>query len=91
MIRVLGQKVLIKRIEQPALKSSLIEIIEFAPEPSQFGLVLAVGNAPVVEVKVGDVVVLKQFSGAPVTFDMNGEEVEAFVMMNEDLLAIVGD
>lgn len=96
-MKVLGPRVVIKRLDAPKLKSSLIEIVENDPKPSQYGLVLFVGNGrhlsdgtrQPIPITPGDVVILKDYSGTPVKVMLNKKEVEAFVVMEDDCLATV--
>lgn len=83
MIKVLGNRAVVRRFEAPKTTSSLIEIVEFNPDPSIFGRILAVGNVP--DVAIGDTVILRQYAGAMIEVD--GEE--AFVVSGDDLLAVV--
>jgi len=92
-MRVLGPRVLVKRIDSPALKSSIIEIVEFEPEPSSYALVLGVGQQyykdntkhPIDDINEMDVVLLKKYSGSPIQY--KGEE--CFFVQYEDVMAIV--
>lgn len=98
MMRVLGNRVLVKRLDEPALKSSYIEVITTEKEPGQFALVAGVGTGRrtekgimiPIDVKVGDLIVLAKYSGAPVRLQ-NAEGVyEDFQLVDaEDVLAIV--
>lgn len=65
----MGARVLVKKMEAPK-RSKVIEIIvpEGAEEPTQFAMVFAIGNGcPTDEIQVGDTVILKKYSGVPVT------------------------
>jgi len=86
-MRVLGPRALVQRVDPPKPKSSLIEVVELEPEPSQFGVILEVGAIP--DLKKGDAVIVKKFSGSPIRHTLNGEEVEVFMMMEDDILAKV--
>ena len=96
-MKVIGPRVVIKRLNQPRLKSSLIEIVEHNPEPSQFGLVLFVGNGErlsngtrrPIDLKPGQTVITADYSGSPIRVKLNGKEIEAFVVMEDDCLAVV--
>lgn len=91
-MRVIGPRVVVRRIEGIQPKSSILEVITFDEEPSQFALVLAVGwrehrdftRHPIEDIAVGDVVILKTYSGAPVR--VNGED--AVIVTVDDVLAI---
>jgi co-chaperonin GroES (HSP10) len=88
MMKVLGNRVFVTRLDAPKAKSSVIEVVEFNPELSQFAVVLAAGPA-VREVKVGQTVILGKYSGAPSTVKMNDNEVEGYFVTEEDILAVV--
>lgn len=103
-MKVLGNRVLVKRIDDPVLKSSVIEVITLGTqEPGHYAMVAGVGpglkfpsgKIIPIEVKEGDVVLLKKYSGAPVTLrstNAAGEPVsEDFHLVDaEDVLAVVG-
>lgn len=101
-MRVLGNRVLVKRLEDKALTSSVIEIVTLGKEePSVYALVAEVGQGRrmtsgdfiPIECKVGDVVILKKYSGAPVTLHStkDGQPIsEDFHLVDaEDVLAVV--
>ncbi len=86
-----GPRVLIQRIMQEQ-KSSVIEVIEHTPKPSQFAVVLAVGkliHSP--ELKAGDLVVLKDFCGVPVPVQLTPDAApdDCHIVEEDDVLAIV--
>lgn len=83
-MRVLGNRILVKRLDPPKTKSSIIEVVEMNPDPSQYGKVLGIGIIEA-NIKVGDIVLLGQYSGARV--DLDGQE--AFVVPVEDVLGVV--
>lgn len=83
-IRVLGNRVLVKRLEAPKMKSAIIEVVEMNPDPSQYAKVLAIGEM-VNFIKVGDVVVLGQYSGARIEI----EREEAYFVSVDDVLGVV--
>lgn len=93
MIRVLGPRILVRREEDPGLKSAVLEVVSYDATPSQFGTVVAVGNGArdnsgarqPMPFKTGDKVLLSKYSGGEVEVD--GETL-AFVM-EEDVLAIL--
>lgn len=102
-MRVLGNRVLVKRLEDKALTSSIIEVItQGAQEPSVYALVAGVGPGlrlpngkyNPIECADGDVVILKKYSGAPVMLKSTNKEgnqiVEEFHLVDaEDVLAVV--
>ena len=87
MLKVLGPRAVVKRLDRKEHKSDVLEIVEFNPEPSNFALVLAVGKIP--DVKVGDVVILKRYCGAQTTIDFNEQPTDVVIVTDEDMLAVV--
>jgi co-chaperonin GroES (HSP10) len=97
-MRVLGNRVLVKRIEDKALQSSIIEVVQFDKEPGHYALVVEVGQGRrlpngdfiPIECKEGDVVILKKYSGAPVSLTTPAGLHEDFHLVDaEDVLAVV--
>lgn len=87
-----GLRLLVKRLEAPKPATQLIEIPEsIAGEESMYALVLAVGNKVNEEIKVADTVILAKYSGSPVEVDLDGEMIDALIVMLDDVLAVVGD
>lgn len=94
-----GPRVLVQKIDEPALKSSLIEVVSLTDTPSQFAVVLAVGNGALLptggrrslEVNPGDTVVLKQYCGTPIGITLAGDDrpTDCHVVMEDDLLAVL--
>jgi chaperonin GroES len=92
-IRPLHDRVIVKRSEEVRTTASGIVIPDSATEKPDQGVILAVGNGKrddsgkliALDVKVGDKVLFKKYSGSPVKVD--GEEL--LVMTEEDILAIV--
>lgn len=98
MIRVMGNRVLVKRIEDAAPKSKYIEVITTDKEPGQYALVAAVGpgirlpNGKCVPIGVdpGDIVILSKYSGASVSVKNEAGVAEDFHLVDgEDVLATV--
>ncbi len=96
-MRVMGNRVLVKRINQTQLKSKYLEIIQSDREPGQFALVAAVGpgkqmqngNYIPIEVRAGDVVILAKYSGAPVTLkNPDGSTQDYHLVDGDDVLAV---
>jgi chaperonin GroES len=88
----MGSRLLVKRQAPKKSKSQLIEIVELDEEPSQYATVKYVGSYKLrdgreisMDVKPGDTILLKKYSGTPVT--INGEEL--FFVEDDDALAIV--
>lgn len=98
MMKVLGNRVLVKRLDDQELKSSHIEVVTFGnKEPGHFALVAAVGpglrmpsgKVIPIEVEEGDLVILSKYSGAPVTLKNAVGDREDFHLVDaEDVLAV---
>lgn len=96
-LKLLGPIVLVKHIDPPETKSSIIEVIEYNKELSQFGLVLLVGNGQrdqngeriPVPVKQGDTVIVKRYSSAPIKVTINNQEIEGHIIQEDDILATI--
>lgn len=100
-MRVLGNRVLVKRVEEKPVTSAIIEIVQgygSTPEPSIFALVAEVGQGQrlpsggfiPIECSVGDLVIVKKYSGAPLTLTNNaGMQEEFHLVAAEDVLAVV--
>ena len=92
-IRPLGDKIVIKVIEDAEQTSGGIFIPDSAKEKSQRGEVVAVGSGKTndkgekepMEVKVGDVVLFAKYSGTDVKVD----DVEYKIISLKDCLAII--
>jgi len=90
MLQPLGARLLVKRIDAPRPTSSLIEIPETVDgEKSCYAVVLAVGTKVVEAVKVADTIILAQYSGSPATVELDGEMLDACIVMEDDVLAVV--
>jgi len=92
-IKPLGDRVVVKPIEEEEVTKSGIVLPDTAKEKPQKGEVLAVGSGKLlengervpVEVEVGDIVVFAKYGGTEIELD--GEE---YVILSErDLLAVV--
>jgi chaperonin GroES len=92
-VRPLGDRVLVKRIEEEEKTSGGIIIPDTAKEKPMQGKVIAVGKGKVSEdgkvlsldVKKGDRVLFGKYSGTEVTID--GEE--HLIMREDDILAVI--
>ncbi len=92
-IRPLHDRVIVKRSEEVRTTASGIVIPDSATEKPDEGVVQAVGSGKrdesgklvALDVKVGDKVYFKKYSGSKVTID--GEDL--LVMTEDDILAIV--
>ena len=93
-IRPLGDRILLKRVEEEEKSKGGIIIPDTAKEKPQEGKVVAVGKGKVLEdgkvvpleVKAGDRVLFGKYSGSEVKID--GEE--HLIMREEDILGIIG-
>jgi len=84
MLRPLGKRVIIKRLEAEEKTASGIVLPSQAKEKPQLAEVLAV-SSEVTDVKVGDTVVFKKYVGTEIKVD--GEEVTICELA--DILAIM--
>lgn len=92
---------LVKRLDEPELKSKYIEVISHEKEPGHYAMVMGVGpglrkqSGVVVppECKVGDLVIVRKYSGAPVELQTDDDPSclpQNFQMVDtEDVLAVV--
>jgi chaperonin GroES len=92
-IRPLGDRILVKRVEEDVEKRGSIYIPDTAKEKPQKGEVMAVGNGRLkedgsriaLEVKAGDKVLFGKYSGSEVKLDSD----EFLIMREDDVLAIL--
>ncbi len=92
-IRPLGDRVLVKPIDEPETKKGGIIIPDTAKEKPQQGEVVAVGKGRVLEsgervaleVKKGDKVLFRKYSGT----EINIEEVKYLILGESDILAMI--
>ena len=90
MLKPTGPRVLVKRLDPPKPESSLIEVVSTSVDkPSAFALVLAVGKLEQGGFDVGDTVILTDYAGAPCAVEIEGERIEAAVVFEKDVLAVV--
>ncbi|WP_211247181.1 co-chaperone GroES [Meiothermus cerbereus] len=93
MLRPLGDRVVVKRIEEEAKTKGGIVLPDTAKEKPQKGKVIAVGSGRVLdngtklplEVKEGDTVVFAKYGGTEIEID--GEEY--IILSERDLLAVL--
>jgi len=92
-LRPLGDRVIIKRVEEEAVSAGGIVLPDSAKEKPSRGEILAVGNGSTndkgdtrpMSVKVGDNVLFGKYSGTEVEVD--GDEL--LVMSESDIIAVV--
>ena len=91
-VRPLGDRILVKRLEEEELMKGGIIIPDTAKEKPQRGTVLAVGPGKVengnkieMTVSAGDTVLYGKYSGTEITMD--GDDV--LIMRESDILGIV--
>lgn len=92
-LRPLGDRVIIKRVEEEAVSAGGIVLPDSAKEKPSRGTILAAGNGSTndkgdtrpMNVKVGDNVLFGKYSGTEVEVD--GEEL--LVMSEGDIIAVV--
>jgi len=92
-LRPLGDRVVVKALEQKEVKKSGIIIPDTAKEKPQEGEVIAVGKGKTtdegklipMDVKVGDKILYGKYSGTEVKI----EDVEYLIMHQEDILGVV--
>ncbi|PZA06147.1 MULTISPECIES: co-chaperone GroES [unclassified Meiothermus] len=93
MLKPLGDRVVVKRIEEEAKTKGGIVLPDTAKEKPQKGKVIAVGSGRVLdngtklplEVKEGDTVVFAKYGGTEIEID--GEEY--IILSERDLLAVL--
>lgn len=88
-LQPLGPRVLVKRIEDKKMTSGLIEVVQYTEEPSNVSVVLAHGKLTQGGLSVGDTVITKPFSGAPLEVTLNDVAIEAHMLMESDVLAVL--
>ncbi len=84
-IRPIGERVVIKKVEAEQKTASGIVLTSAAQEKPQLAEVLEIPENTEVEIKVGDKVVYKQYSGTEVKIG----EVTYIVIDIENILAVV--
>lgn len=84
-VQPLGDRVLIKLVEEQERTQSGIYIPDTAKDKPQTGLVVAVGDGEDVKVKNGQRVLFAKFAGTEIKID----NVEHLILSAEDILAVV--
>ena len=94
-IQPLGDRILVKHLEQDEKTAGGIILPDTAKEKPQEGKVIAVGKGRLLEngtvkpleVKVGDTVLFAKYTGAEVTH----EDKELLILREDDILAVKSD
>lgn len=94
-IKPLGDRVLVKRVEEEEVRKGGIILPDTAKEKPQQGRVIAVGtgkfdedgNRRPLEVKEGDRILFGKYAGTEVKID----EEEYLIMREDDILGIIED
>ncbi len=84
-VRPLGDRVLVKLIEEQERTQSGIYIPDTAKDKPQTGLVVAVGDGEEIKVKEGQRVLFAKFAGTEIKLD----NVEHLILSMDDILAVV--
>ncbi|MCY0879075.1 MAG: co-chaperone GroES [Firmicutes bacterium] len=84
-VRPLGDRVLVKLVEEEQRTQSGIYIPDTAKDKPQTGLVVAVGDGEDVKVKNGQRVLFAKFAGTEIKID----NVEHLILSADDILAVV--
>ena len=94
-IQPLGDKILVKLLEEQGKSAGGIILPDTAKEKPQEGKVMAVGKGRLLEdgtlrpleIKVGDTVLFAKYSGT----EVNHEEKEFLILREDDILAVLKD
>lgn len=89
MLKPMGARLVVKRMDAPRPETTIIIPESVGDKPSQFAIVMAVGTKVRESVAVGDTVILKDYVGAPCEVLLDGEIIEALVVNEDDVLAVV--
>ncbi len=84
-VKPLGDRVLVKLVEEQQRTQSGIYIPDTAKDKPQTGLVVAVGDGEEVKVEAGQRVLFAKFAGTEIKID----NVEHLILSHDDILAIV--
>ncbi|AEW06496.1 10 kDa chaperonin [Sulfobacillus acidophilus DSM 10332] len=84
-VRPLGDRVLVKLVEEQERTQSGIYIPDTAKDKPQTGLVVAVGDGEDIKVKEGQRVLFAKFAGTEIKLDNE----EHLILSVDDILAIV--
>jgi co-chaperonin GroES (HSP10) len=92
MLQPHGNRLLVKRIEAPKPESDLIVVPDTIEQrESMYALVLAVGSKVTEAIAVADTVILTAYCGSPADVDFDGEQIDAIIVMSDDVLAIIDE
>lgn len=87
-VKPLGERVLIRPVEEENRTSSGLYIPDTAKEKPQTGIVIAIGDEEdEIKVKVGQKVLFPKYTGTEIKLD----GVEHLIMDADDILAIITD
>ena len=90
MMKPLGARALVKRMEAPKLDSQLIVVPDTVEQQaSQYAVVMAIGTLVHGGFDAGDVVILAAYAGAPCQTELDGEMIEALIVEEAAVLAVV--
>jgi len=92
-VKPLGDRILVKRLEEGDVKKGGIIVPDSAKEKPQEARVIAVGQGKLLEdgkrapfeVKVGDTVFINKYGGTEISID----DEEHLIVREEDILAII--
>ncbi len=84
-VQPLGDRVLVKLVEEQQRTQSGIYIPDTAKDKPQTGLVVAVGDGEDIKVKEGQRVLFAKFAGTEIKID----NVDHLILSAEDILAVV--
>ncbi|MBX5466852.1 MAG: co-chaperone GroES [Firmicutes bacterium] len=84
-VRPLGDRVLVKLVEEEQRTQGGIYIPDTAKDKPQTGIVVAVGDGEEVKVKEGQKVLFAKFAGTEIKIDNQ----EHLILSTDDILAVV--
>jgi co-chaperonin GroES (HSP10) len=92
MIKPLGARLLVQRIDQAKPDTQLIVIPDtIQDKPSIFAVVWAIGTLKQGGIEPGDIVILKDYVGAPASVVLpgdDGRETDCIIVNEDDVLAV---
>lgn len=87
VIEPLGNRVLVRLLEEEARTPSGLFVPETAKEKPQRGLVVAIGDGEDIHVQVGDKVLFAKYTGTEIKVD----GVDHLILEDSDILARIKD